>query len=247
MREDLTAFYLLGAVVALLIGADKGGVGGMLGILGVPIMSQIIPVNEAIAVILPMLIFGDLFAISSHWKHWNSALLPRLLPGGVLGVLVGTFVLVNISPQSLRIALAVVIFVFFVYRLVEQRIIGKFLYQPRSWHGILGGAAAGLTSTIAHAGGPPITIYLLLQKLQPRMFVATAAVFFATINLFKLPFYAAAGLFTEARLLSVIWLLPLVPVGVWLGRHLATRVPRLAFERLVGVLLLLAAGLMLRS
>lgn len=245
MPDNLIAFYVVTALVALIIGADKGGVGGMLGTLGVPLMTLIMPVGEAIALVLPILMFGDIFAVSAHWGHWRGGLLTRLLPGGLLGILAGTFVLVNVPSDLLRIALALLILLFVAYRLLEQRILRDLTYQPRGWHGVVAGAGAGLTSTIAHAGGPPITIYLLLQRLEPRTFVATAAFYFAILNLTKLPFYVAAGLFDLQRLLAIVWLLPLVPLGVWLGKRLSTRVPRLVFERLILGLLLLSAGLLL--
>lgn len=245
MQEELIVFTLLSALVALIIGADKGGVGGMLGTLGVPIMSVIMPVNQAIAIVLPMLIFGDIFAVRAHWKHWEGSLLPKLLPGSLAGVLLGTFALINVPSGALRITLGILILLFIAYRLLERRIIGHLAYQPRGWHGVLGGLTAGLTSTIAHAGGPPITIYLLLQRLEPRTFVSTAAIFFAALNLFKLPFYAAAGLFEVSRLATIVWFLPLVPIGVWLGKQLALRIPQRVFERIVLLLLLVAAALLL--
>jgi hypothetical protein len=90
-----------------------------------------------------------------------------LILGALIGVALGTWVISNLSPLLLRRGLGVLVLVFLLYRLYEKRILGSLTYQPRRWHGALAGSTAGFTSTLAHAGGPPITIYLLMQDMQP--------------------------------------------------------------------------------
>ena len=104
---------------------------------------------------------------------------------------------------------------------------------------------AGFTSTLAHTGGPPIVVYLLLQDLPPQTFVATSAAYFAVINWLKVPYYAYIGLFHLDPLLRVIWLLPLLPLGVWIGRWGAQRVPKRIFDRIILAALAVTAGLLL--
>ena len=66
-------------------------------------------------------------------------------------------------------------------------------YEGRDWHGLLAGLIAGFSSTLAHAGGPPVAIYLLLQKVPPIEFNASTVLFFAILNWVKVPYYAYAG------------------------------------------------------
>ena len=106
----------------------------------------------------------------------------------------------------------------------------------RSW-GIGAGSAAGFTSTVAHAGGPPIAVYLMTVGLEPRRFVTTSAAYFAVINLIKVPGYFIADIFDGELILSTIWSWVLIPVGVGLGRLLVTRIDRALFERVLLVLL----------
>ena len=72
-------------------------------------------------------------------------------------------------------------------------------------------------------------IYLLGRGLPRERFVATTVFFFAAINLAKLPFYLGLGLFRSETLLMSAVLLPLVPLGVWLGMHLLKRIPERPF------------------
>jgi len=97
------------------------------------------------------------------------------------------------------------------------------------WFGLLCGAGAGFTSTLAHAGGPPVMAYLLSRRLPKQTYVATSVFFFAAINLAKLPFYIGLDLFSRDTLVMSATLLPLVPLGVWLGMRLLAKIPERPF------------------
>ena len=57
---------------------------------------------------------------------------------------------------------------------------------PSRARGFFWSTVSGLTSTIAHAGGPPFAIYMLAQKMDKTLFVGTSAVFFLVVNYVKL-------------------------------------------------------------
>ena len=158
-------------------------------------MALVIPVDQAIGLLLPIFMLGDVFALAAHWRRWNSSLIWLLLPGGLVGITLGTFVLTSISAVLLQHLLGIFVFVFIGYRLLESRILKAFQYRAQNWHGWVAGGMAGFTSTLAHAGGPPIAIYLLMQSIPPAIFVATSVLFFAVINWIKVPYYYQAGLF----------------------------------------------------
>lgn len=155
------------AVADFLTGLSKGGLGGMVGASNTPMMVLIMPLDQAVGLLLPILMLGDIFAVAAHWRRWVTRLIWMLILGALIGVALGTWVISNLSPLLLRRGLGVLVLVFLLYRLFEKRILGSLTYQPRRWHGALAGSTAGFTSTLAHAGGPPITIYLLMQNMQP--------------------------------------------------------------------------------
>jgi uncharacterized membrane protein YfcA len=69
MAADQIIFFLMAAVVAFLIGLSKGGLGGMLGGLAVPVMAHVMTTREVIGLVLPLLMFADIFAVALHWKR----------------------------------------------------------------------------------------------------------------------------------------------------------------------------------
>jgi hypothetical protein len=245
MGSDTFAYYSIVALAAFLTGISKGGLGGTMGVLITPMVALVIPVDQAIGLLLPVFMLGDAFALVAHWRRWNGRLIALLIPGGLLGITLGTFVLTNISVEFLQRLLGIFVFLFVGYKLVESKILKSLHYQARNWHGWLAGGVAGFTSTLAHAGGPPIVIYLLMQNITPAVFVATSVLFFTVVNWIKVPYYYRAGLLDFAILAQVVWLAPLVPLGVWVGKRLAMRADRAVYERIILVLLAISGVLLL--
>ncbi|MBP7963364.1 MAG: sulfite exporter TauE/SafE family protein [Caldilineaceae bacterium] len=244
MADNFVLFYAMTALVILLIGLSKGGLGGALGGIATPLMALVMPADQVIGLLLPVLMITDIFAVASHWGHWEGRLLWLLVPASLIGIGAGTFFITGVSEEGLRQGLGVIVLLFALYKIgVEPRLKG-WTYLPRPWHGVVAGSVAGFTSTVAHIGGPPIAIYLLMQTMTPRAFVATNALFFAIINWLKVPSYAYAGLFDPAQLLRIVWLLPLIPVGVWIGKWSSTRINKVVFERLIIGLLVMTSFLL---
>jgi uncharacterized protein len=231
-------------LACFLTGLSKAGLGGGIGFLMTPLLTLVMPVNKAVGILLPILILADIFTLSVYWKKWEARRIWILLAGGIAGVTLATYVLVNVSPEMLKKGLGLLVLVFVIYRLLEKRILASLTYQVRPWHGLLAGSVAGFASTLAHAGGPPITIYLLLQGLEPTVFIATSALFFAVLNWIKVPYYYFSGLFDFYLQTQLLWLLPLVPLGVWVGRQLVIRVDKVLFDRIIITLLIVSVVLL---
>jgi len=113
--------------------------------------------------------------------------------------------------------------------------------RPAGW---FWAAVAGFTSMIAHAGGPPFQIYVIPQRLPRDIFVGTGVMFFAAVNLIKVPPYFALGQFSSENLLTSAVLFPLAVAstlaGVWLVRRVAAE---RFYDIVYGLLLLLGVKL----
>jgi uncharacterized membrane protein YfcA len=245
MVENPIIFFTMMAVVICLIGLSKGGFGGTMGALATPFLALVLPANQVVGLLLPILIIADVFAVASHWKRWDRRLVLLLIPGAVIGVIIGTFFIASVSPTMLRKGIGVIALLFAVYKFIEPKLRASNTYQPKNWHGLTAGTVAGFSSSIAHTGGPPITIYLLMQELPPRVFVATSALFFMALNWIKVPTYYYAGLFDFNLLWYVAWLLPLLPISVWVGKSISTRINRTLFDRIIVVFLALSGILLI--
>lgn len=237
-------FYVILIVVALVIGLAKGGMGAVLAVLATPMLSLVMPVSSAISLSLPMLMIADGFALWFYWKTWDMHTIRLLVPSAVLGIVAGTALLASLDNVTLRHVLGIFTLLFVVYKIAD-RWLRSLDYHPRRWHGYVAGAASGLGSALANTGGPPFTAYLLLQDVSPTVFVGTTTLFFAIVNAVKLPGLIFAGLLDFSRLLTVIWAVPLIPVGVYTGRWLVQRINKAAFDWIMLVVLVIAAAALL--
>jgi hypothetical protein len=237
MSENQTIFVIMAALAAFLIGLSKGGLGGTAGALATPMMALVLPADKVIGLLLPILILADILAMALYWRKWNDKLVLLLLPGAILGVTIGTIFITNAPTETLRTLLGVIVLIFAVYKIFEKRILSLFTYKSRNWHGLVAGTITGFSSALAHTGGPPVSIYLLMQKVTPPVFIATSVLFFFILNWIKVPYYFYADLFDFAQLGRLIWILALVPMGVWTGRWFAYRVNRETYEKIIVALL----------
>jgi uncharacterized membrane protein YfcA len=248
MIDNFVLFYIVVGLVGLLVGVAKGGLDGTIGALATPLMLLVLPDDPAervVGVVLPILMFTDVFAVASHWGRWKFKMALLLLPGAIVGVSVGTFLITNAPTRSLRLILGIIVLVFVLYKAFEKRILGAMQYQPRNWHGVGAGGIAGFSSSLAHIGGPPVSIYLLMQDLPPRVYVATSAVFFFILNWIKFPYYLYIHLFDWARVKQVaVVAAPMAIVGVLVGRLLVDKIDKDLFVRIVvGILAVVAVWL----
>ena len=80
-------FYLAAIPAVILVGLSKGGFGGPMALVGVPIMALVISPVQAAAILLPILIVSDAIALWGWRGQASWETLKRLMPGGVIGVL----------------------------------------------------------------------------------------------------------------------------------------------------------------
>ena len=214
-----------------------------------PLMALTISVAEAAALLLPLLIICDFFAVRHYWKCFERRCVLLLLVGGIVGIGVGWFFFAYFrdNQRVLQVGIGTLALVFVLFQVVRALVLGVLeKRRPPAVEGVLMGALSGFASTLAHAGGPPVSIYLLPQKLPRDLFVGTAVIFFATINLIKLIPYYSLGLLKVGNLVIILMLAPLGYVGIKLGIYLNARFTDQWFNRVMyGVLFLVGVQLVL--
>jgi uncharacterized protein len=236
MISDST-FYLVAIPAVLLTGISKGGFGGAMGGIAVPLMALATSAPRAASIMLPLLCLSDLFGFRIFFGKWDRKNLEVLLGGAVIGITAGALTFHLLSEPAIRVLIGLIAVTFTLQRWLgsgaEAAPAGRSLARGTFW-----GSLSGFTSFLAHAGGPPVMIYLLPQRLDKTTYVATSSVFFMVVNAVKLVPYTLLGQFSRANLLTSAVLAPLVPLGVWLGLWLHHRVNQVLFYRLMEVFLL---------
>jgi uncharacterized protein len=229
------AFYLAAVPAVVLLGLSKGGFAG-LGTLAVPIMALAISPVKAAAIMLPLLLVGDWVSVWAFRRDYSARNLAILIPASVIGVGVGWLLAARVSEDVVRLAVGLISILFVVYMILRDRLGAATVEKPGVPSGVLWGAVAGFTSFISHSGAPPFQVYVMPQKLEPRVFAGTSTIVFAAINLIKVPPYFFLGQFSRANLTTSVGLIPVAIVsalgGVWLVRRVST-------ERFYAIILVL--------
>lgn len=224
-------FYAVAIPAVLLLGIAKSGFGAGLGSLAVPLLALAVPVPQAAAILMPMLLPMDVMSLRAFRRHVDLRLCRFLIPLGLVGVLVGTLSFKVLDNRLVAGIVGVFTLIFLAQRL---------LFPPRPdsphpprWLGGLLTVASGFTSFVAHAGGPPINAYIVPMRLPPLVYTGTMAAVFFVVNLAKWGPYAWLGLLDLRNVATSLALLPLAPVGVIVGAKLAPRISPMLFYRLI--------------
>ncbi|MGC2786926.1 MAG: sulfite exporter TauE/SafE family protein [Roseiarcus sp.] len=217
-------FYLVAVPVVVLYGLSKGGFSG-LGTLGVPILSLVTSPVRAAAIVLPILIVQDWVSVWAFRRDYSPRNLVILTPSALIGIGVGWLIAARVSDDAVRLVLGVISIVFVAYMLIRDRLGRAPIEKPGVPSGVLWGSLSGFTSFVSHAGAPPFQVYVMPQYLKPRIFAGTATIFFAAVNLLKIPPYFLLGQFSRDNLFVSAGLMPVAVLstfaGVWLVRRVS--------------------------
>ncbi|BDA83520.1 UPF0721 transmembrane protein [Aureimonas sp. SA4125] len=215
-------FYLLAVPAVILVGLSKGGFGGSISLLGVPMMALAISPVTAAGIMLPILIVMDVVGLMAWRGSFDRRVLWLILPASVVGVGLGFFTATMVSADGTRLLIGILCLAFGLNWFVFARHLTQ-ARKPGRLSGIFWGVVSGFTSFATHAGGPPFQVYVMPLRLVPAVYAGTTVIFFAVTNAVKLVPYFLLGQFSAANLTTSAILLPLAPLatlaGVWLVRR----------------------------
>jgi len=234
-------FYAVAIPAVVISGISKAGIGGGLGIVAVPLMSLAIAPVQAAGILLPILCALDIAALWAYRRAWHRRNMALMLPGALVGITIGGLSFHYLSDDFVRLIVGTVALAFVAWRWAGETVLrraGRGPSQPGP-RGALWAGLSGFTSTIAHAGAPPVQVYLLPQRLDKSVYVGTMAVFFAVVNYTKLIPYGLLGQLSPGNLGTALALAPAIPVGVWLGLRFHRMLSDKWFYRIVFAMLTL--------
>jgi hypothetical protein len=241
MFDHLTvAQWAVLVLAAFLLGIAKSGIPG-LGILAIPLVAWVIPARASTGLILPMLIIGDLFAVSYYRRHAQWRHLWALIPWALVGVVLGTLALGWVSDRQLKPIMGAIIIGMLLLHLWRQRPGSSQEIPHRRSFAAGMGLLGGITTMMANAAGPIMTIYLLAMRLPKQAFLGTGAWYFLLVNWLKVPFSVHLGLINVQSLKVNLLLAPAIIAGAVLGILVVRRIPEKRFDQVVLVLTALAA------
>jgi len=231
---------LVAATGVFVIGFMKGAFGGGFAIIGIPFLALVMDPIAAGALLAPLFIAMDLFALR-YWKPatWSRPDLSILLPAQLVGIAIGFFVLRDLDRHAIEIVMAVVTLTFAILWLRSGAAISA---RPRSpVAALLAGGAAGVTTMVAHSGGPPLAMYLLPLGLPKQIYAGTTSLFFTAGHFIKVGPWLVIGQPSWTLFIMMLLGLPVVVAAVWTGWQLHQRLDQVQLYRACYALLFVTA------
>ncbi|MEN8892361.1 sulfite exporter TauE/SafE family protein [Planktotalea arctica] len=232
------SFFAIAVPAVIFAGISKGGFGSGAAFASASILALVMTPGQALALMLPLLMLIDVATLRPFWGkwHWPSARL--LILGGTPGVLIGALLYRAVNDDVIRFLIGAMSVLFVLWQIVQRR--GWISLSTRALSdkvGFFAGTAAGFTSFVSHAGGPPSAIYLLSLGLSKTQYQANTVLVFWIVNLLKAAAYAFLGIFTLDLLELNLVLAPFALLGAWIGVKAHCMVPERVFFAITYVLL----------
>ena len=238
---EINLIFLSTVVPAILLyGIAKSGLGGSISLISVPLMTIAMPLSQALAIILPILIFSDLIAVYRFRKEFDLSTLKLIIPFAGIGIIIGSLGFSYFSEDLLKIIVGVMVFLFaghyFLFKKNKEEKSNKNFFK-----GGICSMIAGFTSFCVHAGGTPTSIYLLPLRMKKEIYVGTRVIFFTFVNLIKFPFYIKLSMINFETFKQSIILFPLAVVGIFIGYQILKIIDEKLFYNIIYVLVLISS------
>lgn len=241
MTELTASQWLLAILAAAGIGFSKSGFSGF-GMFHVAVFAMLFGAKESTGIVLPMLIVGDVCSVVAFGGHAHWRYVKRVIPPAAIGVVLGWLMMERIDKDVYNYVIGCILLLLVAMQLVRMVRPQWFNAVPHSMLFAWAlGIVAGITTMLANAAGPILTLYLLVVSLPKNELVGTSAWLFLIINVYKLPFSAEQGLIRGDTLWFNLGLAPAIVAGTLLGRWLIRHVPQRLFDALLLTFVTVAA------
>ena len=234
-------FFLCVVPAIILYGIAKSGLGGSMTLISIPLMTVVMPLGQALAIVLPILILSDLVAVYKFKKNFDAETLKLLVPGAAIGIFVGSITFMYFSESLLKFIIGLMGFLCAGhYFLFKTKII-----IPLKKSLLKGGVCSvisGFTSFCVHAGGTPLSVYLLPLRMKKEVYVGTRIIFFTCVNLIKFPFYVNLSIVTLNSIIQSLLLFPLALLGIFVGYQILKIIKEDLFYNIIYVLILFSSA-----
>ena len=207
----------------------------------VPLLAWQWPLPEVVALTLMLDLPASLMHSGLNWRQVRWAELRRLLPGMVVGTLLGLWLTHHLSSRWPLLALGV-----YVAGVGVRALRAGASHRPLSerW-GVVYGLGTGVVEMLFGTAGPVVVAWLTRRLPDPHQVRATIPMVMAVAVLTVL-----GGMAWDGRLSQPVlwqrWLLLIAPAlaGVWLGHRLAHRVPVVRLRQIICALLVVSGSVL---
>ncbi|MFT6780987.1 MAG: putative membrane protein YfcA [Saprospiraceae bacterium] len=238
--------YLVSLIAALILGMSKSGLKGM-GIVIVTLMALVHGAKASTGILLPLLIFADILAVTYYNRHAQWRYLLKFLPWMIIGVLIGVYVGKDLPEDVFKKGMAGIILVSVAIMFTWEKY-DKSNVPDKIWFAGTMGLSAGFTTMIGNLAGAFSNIFFLATRIPKNEFIGTAAWLYFIVNIFKLPFHVLSWETVDLSSLIVdLKLLPGVIIGFIVGIRIVEKFKESQYRKFILIMTAIGALVMLAN
>ena len=234
--------YLAAFVIVLFAYFLRGITGFGSGLIAIPLLAHLLPLTFVVPMVL-VLDFVASIVLSRHTRlqvRWDEV--RSLLPTSIVGIIIGTIMLVSLPREPLLVSLALFVIFFglrYVFNVHSENPISR-------WWSIPTGLSGGVIGALFGTGGPPYVVYLSHRLHDKTQLRGTLSGLFLIDGAFRLVTFVSMGLmFQEQMLTALLMGLPVTAMGLYLGNKVHLGINHRQQLALIGGLLLISGGSLL--
>jgi len=205
------------------------------GLFALPIILQVIPMQEAVAYLSVFLCLFSILLVYRNWTDIDKKTVRELSVGIIVGLAAGVGILKTGSPMVLKRLLGVFILLFVTYHFLKK----KKLTLPGRW-GVLFGLAGGVFSGMFSAGGPTYVMYVYNRIDGAAVFRATLIGILSITNILRLPMLVVSDILTTQILITSLYIVPAFVLALFLGNRLYNKINEHTFKNILMILLVVS-------
>ena len=238
---EINFIFCLTVIPAIILfGIAKSGLGGSVSLISIPLMTIVMPLNHALAILLPILILSDFISAYRFRREFDRETLNLMIPFAAMGVIIGSLTFTLFSEIFLKLLLGIMGVLFAGHYFLYKKSITTPV-KPNFFKGAICSSIAGFTSFCAHSGGTPTSVYLLPLRLKKETYVGTRIMFFTSVNMIKLPLYIYLSMVNFGTIYQSIALFPLSLLGIFIGYQLLKILEETLFYNIIYALIFCAS------
>ncbi len=234
--------YLAAFLILLLAYFLRGITGFGSGLIAIPLLAHILPLTF----VVPMVLVLDFVAsiVLSSRKHmqvrWDE--IRPLLPTSIVGIVIGSFMLITLPREPLLVSLGVFVIFFglrYVFNIHGDKPISR-------WWSVPTGLSGGLIGALFGTGGPPYVVYFSHRLHDKTQLRGTLSGLFLLDGAFRVITFLGLGLLLQADMFTALLMgLPVAGIGLYLGNRVHLGITHRQQLVVIGCLLLVSGGSLL--
>jgi uncharacterized membrane protein YfcA len=234
--------YLAAFLILLLAYFLRGITGFGSGLIAIPLLAHILPLTF----VVPMVLVLDFVAsiVLSSRKHmqvrWDE--IRPLLPTSIVGIVIGSFMLITLPREPLLVSLGVFVIFFglrYVFNIHGDKPISR-------WWSVPTGLSGGLIGALFGTGGPPYVVYFSHRLHDKTQLRGTLSGLFLLDGAFRVITFLSLGLLLQADMFAALLMgLPVAGIGLYLGNRVHLGITHRQQLVVIGCLLLVSGGSLL--